>query len=126
METQQWVSRTERRVSLDRRRRYSAVGTTDQERRRAPRRVVTARAMRLSLDVVKRAAETVAQEVDARLTVLGILKAGSSYVEVLLEMHECDAEPCRLAVRVNRHASVDGVRAVIQKSIEAHLRRRIH
>ena len=117
METQQ-VSTTERQVSFDRRLRDSAVGATGQERRRD----VTASEMWLSLDEVRKAAETVAQELDARLTVLGVVKAGSRYVEILLDLEECDAEPCRLAVRVNRYAPVDGLRAVLQKSIEAHLR----
>jgi hypothetical protein len=81
--------------------------------------------MRLSLDAVRRAAETVAQELDARLTVLGILKAGSRYVEILLEIQDCDAEPCRWAVRMDRHVRVDGARSVLQKSIEAQLRRRL-
>ena len=124
MEMQQ-VSTTERRVTPDRRRRYSDVDAAGQERRRAPRRVVAARAVRLSLDAVRRAAETVAQELDARLTVLGILKAGSSYVEILLEIQDCDAEPCRWTVRMDRHVPVDGARSVVQKAIEAQLRRRI-
>ncbi len=112
----------DRRVVTERRRRYAAVSPDGQERRKAVRRPDSAPAGRISLDAVRRVAETIARELDPRLRLRGMVRTASgNYVELLFAVEACHTEPCRVTVGVNRMARGEQLRQAIAQSLEAYL-----
>jgi hypothetical protein len=76
--------------------------------------------------VITKSVEAIAQDLDSRLTVLGVVSGKANYVEILLGIRGCDEEPCRVTVGVDRLASLDDMRAAIRKSTQHHLRHHVH
>jgi hypothetical protein len=81
---------------------------------------------RLSINELTSMVSEVATEVAPSVEVLGILGAqhDTSYVEVLLGVRECDVEPCRIMVGLDRNMSRDDLRAALRQPILAYLRKR--
>src|SRR5262245_14964229 len=81
---------------------------------------------RLSIHELTRMVSQVATEVAPTVEVLGIVgtQNDSSYVEVLLGLRDCDVQPCRIMVGLDRHMSRDDLRAALRQPILAYLRKR--
>jgi hypothetical protein len=97
----------------------------EEKRRRVPRRSTEPRGTRVPRDLVVKTVEAIARELDGRLSVVGVVgaKAGSDYIEVLVTIRGCEAEPCRLTLGVTHVASQDEISAAVRKTLEAYLRR---
>jgi hypothetical protein len=84
------------------------------------------RRTRLSIDELTSLMNEIAREVDPTVEVMGILGAqhDTSYVEVLIGISDCDVEPCRIMVGVDRNMSRGALRAALRQPILAYLRKR--
>jgi hypothetical protein len=76
----------------------------------------------LSLDAIAEIAEDVARTQELRTEVVGVTPGGhdGSYAEVILTVLDCSADPCRLLVGVERHASTHEVRRKIAAALHQH------
>ena len=138
MEAQRLWPTVERRHSRDRR---TDLGSTDlhkrvdqklraieaerrsQERRHAGPTKVEAR---LSLKKLAEVARAIAVEIDPGLEVIGVTggKSGSAYVEILLRLHECDFEPCRISLGADRTQTRQDLEQALRESMRGHLQQR--
>jgi hypothetical protein len=115
-------ARKERRVVLERRRRFFTAGRPDEERRQVGRRGETSHGTKLSLADIRRAAEHVARDIDPHVIMLGIVSGKGDYAELLFAIRGCEDEPCRVTVGVSSAASLDELRAAIRQPLEAYVR----
>jgi hypothetical protein len=81
---------------------------------------------RLSINELEIMVSEVATEVEPTVEVLGILSAqhDTSYVEVLLGIRDCEVEPCRIMIGVDRNMSRSDLRTALRQPILAYLRKR--
>ena len=79
--------------------------------------------MALTLKDVVRIAKGVAQDQDSALDVVAATPAEgeSTYTEVLLTIHGCKAEPCRLIIGLSRDASEAEFRDIVRARLQQHL-----
>jgi hypothetical protein len=77
----------------------------------------------LDLDDLTRIAQEAASEMSPAVKVMGVILAGggTDYVELLVNLEGCRAEPCRFSLGVFRNAS----EATLKREISAHLRRHL-
>jgi hypothetical protein len=79
--------------------------------------------MSLTLPDVRRIAADVARQQDSSLEVVAATpsEGESAYTEVLLTVHGCRSEPCRLIIGFSRDASEPECRRAIEAQLQQHL-----
>ena len=94
-----------------------------QDRRQAGPTKVDAR---LSLKKLAELARAIAGEIDPGLEVIGVTggKSGSAYVEILLRLHGCDFEPCRISLGADRTQTRQELEQALRESMRAYLQQR--
>ena len=78
----------------------------------------------LNVADVTRIAQEAARSQSDKLRVMGVTvgDGDGDYAEVIIDLEECRAHPCRVSVGVFRNASPDAVRDEIVKHLERHVR----
>jgi|SRR6516164_4755576 len=79
--------------------------------------------MGITLTDIRRIAEDVAQEHDPPLDVVGVTtrQGSSGSAEVIFGVRECEAEPCRFVISVNRRGSEAECRSAVRTRLREHL-----
>ena len=78
---------------------------------------------RVPLDMLTALVREIAAEIDPRLDVVGVTDAGGGegYVEMLVRMTECDREPCRVTIGVDRTLDRTALEQSLDKPLRAYL-----
>jgi hypothetical protein len=75
------------------------------------------------IDAVRRMAREVAREHSPAIKVAGVVlgAGGSDYVEILVNLEGCRAEPCQFSLGVFRNASEATLKAALSEQLRRHL-----
>lgn len=78
--------------------------------------------MPVTLQVLRRFATEMAQQENPDFQVIGVRRSegGDGYAEVIVMLHHCDYEPCRMVIGVDRTQSETDIRLKLAEMLRQH------